>query len=325
MPRPGPEADDDPMPMHLAVTKSAPKDSWAAGFKPSNDNLLGEIAEDSTGSAGLFRPRIPRGRSNGSRSSLRRVPAPTGLLGTRRIRFEVLDRQTTYESFAVATEDSAVAGNDDDTVLTTGTSRSLGPRQLLGLERGTSVVVTPARKSRKEDTNFDTILVAAKGVAPMSRHDDDFFQERAEALRFALDEEGSQDHHQEVRGCLGWAWRVLFRFALRLSYDEANGLRTSRPFQLSLSFQTAHEALLTGLLIEALDRNENIKTAVGLALSNRNVSRLLVQVVQARYDWFYHLAFSHGQNRLLDASSQFPVLSRWTAFTATENFPSTRK
>lgn len=62
------------------------------------------------------------------------------------------------------------------------------------------------------------------------------------------------------------------------------------------------------------------------ALANRNVSRLLVQAVAARWDWFYHWPLAVTWNRTFDFLSQIiPVVGPLLlAFPATENFPSTR-
>ena len=271
------------------------------------------------------------------------VPPPPipGILGNKKIRLTVLSREETLVSFAPGTRtefldsETVSVANTIHTAATTG-GRSLAPRHLLDLESGRSVVVSssPApQPNRQSDAHGDAILVATRRVAPMSKEDEDFFEEQTRILRDALS--GSSPSNlmsaksdllcnTEV-GPLGSAWRTMLRYIMLCTFDKVNALQLSRALQLQLFFQTSYEAYITAQLIRALDtgKRSSVHKALKLAFRNRNVSRLVLQTINPRYDWIWHTSTAISWNRVFDAIGLLPIIGI-TAFPATENFPSTR-
>ena len=150
--------------------------------------------------------------------------------------------------------------------------------------------------------------------------------------------------NNEVGYGLGYIWRLMLRYILVATMDHVNMLRISRILQFQIHFLTFHEAFLLNALLECLQyyavqprpthRNNNSKTTLSSSVSlhdllryafqNRNVSRLIVQVLRVRYDYLYHWPFAVRCNRYFDMIGQFPVIGSITRFPATENFPATR-
>lgn len=176
------------------------------------------------------------------------------------------------------------------------------------------------------DFNGQRVPMTARKEAPLAKSDDGFFAERRSSLMSTL--RGRPVEHIQLNdevGVLGRAWRhALLKLLLR-SYDQINGLQLSRILQLQLPFLTAYESYLTSQVIEALDRGDKreLRRSLSIALTNRNVSRVIVQNLGLRYDFLWHWSTSVTWNRPFDAFGQFPIIG-FTAFPATENFPSTR-
>lgn len=125
-------------------------------------------------------------------------------------------------------------------------------------------------------------------------------------------------------GVLGSAWRNILEIALLLTMDGVNRLRVSRDLQMHLSFLTGYESLLLSQLIEHLDNGKDLRKILHVVFRNRNVSRLLVQVLGPRHDFLFHLDTAMSWNRVFDAFGQIPIIGSITRFPATENFPTTR-
>jgi hypothetical protein len=152
----------------------------------------------------------------------------------------------------------------------------------------------------------------------------------------------------EVGWGLGFLWRALLRLYITQTLDHVNTLRMTRILQFQVHFLTFHEAGLLNTFLEqiqeaypqeALDsisRNgprylvpterhkRRIRRSLHRAFQNRNVSRLILQAIRARYDFWYHWPTAVVWNRLFDAIGQFPIVGSITRFPATENFPATR-
>jgi hypothetical protein len=153
----------------------------------------------------------------------------------------------------------------------------------------------------------------------------------------------------EVGWGLGFLWRALLRLYMAQTLDHVNTLRMTRILQFQIHFLTFHEAGLLNTLLEymqeaypqeALDPisrigpqypmptdrrlRRRIRRSLHRVFQNRNVSRLILQAIRARYDFWYHWPTAVVWNRLFDAVGQFPVVGSITRFPATENFPATR-
>lgn len=118
-------------------------------------------------------------------------------------------------------------------------------------------------------------------------------------------------------GLLGRSWRYVLRRLLAATLDPINALRLSRALQLQTAFLTGYEAYLLAEFIRGLDNLSLDK----YSFFNRNVCRLILQVIGPRHDFFYHWSTMILHNRLFDGMGQFVS---WTRFPATENFPNTR-
>jgi hypothetical protein len=117
-------------------------------------------------------------------------------------------------------------------------------------------------------------------------------------------------------------------------YDDTNALLLSRGLQLAPFFLAGYEAYLLTQLIEALDPEASLDTGssdkrskvakvLAQAFQNRNITRLVVQNLSARYDFVWHLDTAITRNREFDLWAQLPLVGV-TQFPATENFPGTR-
>lgn len=106
--------------------------------------------------------------------------------------------------------------------------------------------------------------------------------------------------------------------------DEINGLRLGRQLQLFVPFLSVNESYLVGQIIEAMDgaSQVDIDFVLKIAFKNRNVSRILVQTMGPRWDFFWHWYQQISANRKYDAFGQLPIIGI-TRFPATENFPAT--
>jgi hypothetical protein len=207
---------------------------------------------------------------------------------------------------------------------------SFAPKRLLDIENGKSILVTQQHflddgRYQELDAN-GALVVTARAAAPQAQTDELFFEERSTSLQDRIQRGTVREFevNSEV-GVLGGAWRGALKRLMLHYFDEINGMRLSRLLQLFLPFQTGYEAYILGQLIEAMDagRKSDIKYVLNVAFKNRNVSRILVQVVSARFDFFWHWHTQITWNRLFDAFSQVPIVGI-TGFTATENFPATR-
>ena len=165
--------------------------------------------------------------------------------------------------------------------------------------------------------------------------------------------------NNEVGYGLGYIWRLIVRYIIVATLDHVNMLRISRILQFQIHFLTFHEAFILNAILEFIQiyaqprttsgstvgnrthtsmlqdtpslpvstprqRKQSLHRLLRHAFQNRNVSRLIVQVLRARYDYFYHWPFAVRYNRYFDMIGQFPVIGSVTRFPATENFPATR-
>jgi hypothetical protein len=203
---------------------------------------------------------------------------------------------------------------------------SFAPRRLMDIENGTSVVVTreeflDARRYQPVDESGALDIVR---VAPLARPD--YYIQSVTSLEDKIRRGDLRDFHvnSEV-GIVGGAWRGILRRAMVQSRDSINGLQLSRGLQLFLSFLTGYESYVLAQVIQALDhdRKGDLQYTLSVAFQNRNVSRILVQMLGPRYDFVWHWNTQITHNRVFDAWGQFPVVG-FTRFPATENFPSTR-
>ena len=207
---------------------------------------------------------------------------------------------------------------------------SFSPKTLLDVENGTSMIVAEEMfldSDRYRNVDDDgLVVVAARTNGPLAMSDTGFFDQRGRSLRDQIHAKDIRDFEcsSEV-GIFGGAWRGTLKRILLLSMDDVNALRISRILQFFIPFQTGYEAYLLAQLIEALDsgRKKDIAYVMKVAFQNRNVSRLLVQQVGARHDFFWHLFTQITWNRAFDAWGQLPIIGI-TGFPGTENFPGTR-
>lgn len=128
---------------------------------------------------------------------------------------------------------------------------------------------------------------------------------------------------------LGSAWRTILNCLLVWCMDDINALRLSRSLQLFLPYLTCYESFLLGQVVKVMAENKvhkskrTLSRVLTVAFKNRNVSRIIVQQVQLRFDWLWHWCFRLRHNRGMDSWGQFPIVGI-SSFPATENFPNTR-
>jgi hypothetical protein len=227
--------------------------------------------------------------------------------------------------------------NSGDTMSTLATNNSnhhpLQPRELLDVETGRSILIAQQHMAMagtgtgtQGQVPMTASVVTYRQVAPIAKQDVEFFQERSSALQGAMELGCMLDFeiNSEV-GVLGGAWRGALRRLVLWAFDHVNAERLSRSLQLSLPFQTGYECYVTSQVIEALDRGrkKDLDYILSMAFQNRNVSRVLVQAMRARYDFLWHWSTAVVWNRQFDAWGQFPIVGI-TGFPASENFPATR-
>jgi hypothetical protein len=134
------------------------------------------------------------------------------------------------------------------------------------------------------------------------------------------------DEANKETGFLGTLWRWWIRICMYMTCDTINRLRISRGLEESLYFQSAYESFVLSSLIrefDAVDRIGMDSFALLLAFRNRNVSRILVRQLMARWDWFWHLHTQISFSRCFDFFARLPFLG-FLAFSPTENFPRSR-
>jgi len=209
--------------------------------------------------------------------------------------------------------------------------QSFAPKRLLDIENGTSIVVSQQcfldpNRFQEVDESGALVVTAAKTTAPAAQEDALFFAERAVSLRERLHEGSVRDFDisNEV-GIFGGAWRGCLRRLLSHTYDPVSAHRITRQLQLFLPFLSAHESYLVGQVIEAMDleSKRDVAYILKIAFANRNVSRILVQTTQSRWDFLWHWHSQITWNRWFDGWGQLPIVGI-TSFPATENFPATR-
>ena len=205
---------------------------------------------------------------------------------------------------------------------------SFGPRRFLDIENGTSILVTDPKFVENDRYNEihkgSAVVVTAKGTAPSTRDGDAiFFHERNQTLQDKVlnGETPDLSANNEI-GIFGWVWRVVFRALLVVTCDEVSALQMSRGIQANIPFHSVYEAHLISQLIEALDsgRKTDLKYVLRLALQNKNVSRVILQNVGDRWDFFWHWFQQVTYERRFDVWGQLPVVGI-TRFPVTENFP----
>lgn len=190
---------------------------------------------------------------------------------------------------------------------------------------------TADRRNIETPSGRSVLVVKRRRQRPMPKrsidaHKEDsiFFDDQEVVLRNSM--MGRQDlQTNDETGLLGGAWRGVLKRLLLYTFDPVNARQLGRILQLSLPFLTAYESYILSNVIESLDRRnyERLSYALDLAFMNRNVSRIMVQNVGARYDFWWHWSTAVSRNRFFDALGQFPIIGI-TRFPATENFPSTR-
>jgi len=215
------------------------------------------------------------------------------------------------------------------TISLEGSSRALNfaPRRLLDVESGKSVILTSEELwLPQNDHDDEALVVTAKSLPPMSERDPAFFKTCAHSLQDKMANGSVRDFqaNDEV-GIVGGAWRGVLKRLMMSSYDEINTLLLTRQVLLSMPFQTGYEAYVLGQLVEAFEsgRMDDIQYTLSVAFRNRNVSRVLVQLVGSRYDFVWHWSTMISWNRPFDAWGQLPIVG-FTAFPPTENFPDAR-
>ena len=203
------------------------------------------------------------------------------------------------------------------------------PKQVLDIENDRIVIATKEKfwsRTRFQSIGEDGALeVSPNNTVPLARPDDEFQNEYDACLKERISRGTIRDFtaNSEVTE-IGKLWRFILRVLLLLTLDVVNALRLTRGLQASLPFLSGYESYILGQLIEALDRMRDINYTLRVALSNRNVSRILVQVVGERLDWAWHWSTQITWSRQFDWWGQFPIIGMFMAFPATENFPSTR-
>ena len=171
------------------------------------------------------------------------------------------------------------------------------------------------------------MLVPTVSATPMVQEDSKFFADRESALVSALKNkqmEGKVNFNDEI-GTIGGAWRGILRRLMLLQMDHITSLRLSRVIQLQMHLLSVHEAYILGNVVEALDHGKpkEIQAVLKVAFQNRNVSRVIVQAIGARFDWLWHDSTQFMNAKTFDAFGQIPIIGI-TSFPASENFPATR-
>jgi hypothetical protein len=134
------------------------------------------------------------------------------------------------------------------------------------------------------------------------------------------------DEANKETGFLGTIWRWWIRICMCLTCDTVNCLKISRGLEESLYFQSAYESFVLSSLIREFDATNRLDVdsfALRLAFRNRNVSRILVRQLMARWDWVWHLHTQIAYSRWFDFFGRLPFLG-FLAFPLTENFPHSR-
>lgn len=124
---------------------------------------------------------------------------------------------------------------------------------------------------------------------------------------------------------LGRIWRSIFRLLLSWTCDTINRLRLTRGLTDHLNFLTAYESFILGGFVRAHDGTDPHSDTLDweLVLQNRNVSRIVLQAVGSRWDWFFHTHTQLQHRRLFDLLGWLPWIGRY-ADPPSENYPSSR-
>jgi len=250
------------------------------------------------------------------------------LRGKKAVRLSVLPVNAHQKNIAgsfIDTGDKSSFGKQRDRAI------SFAPKRLLDIENGKSILVTqqgflPGARFQEVDQEGALVVTSKSTTAPQADADESFFEERKASLedKITTGEIVDFDINSEV-GTLGAAWRNALRRLMVRQNDEISGLALSRVLQLFLPFQTGLEAYILAELIKALESNNktDLDFVLKIALKNRNVSRIIVQNIGARFDFIWHSNTAVKWNRAFDAFGIVPFVGI-TGFTPTENFPATR-
>ena len=176
-------------------------------------------------------------------------------------------------------------------------------------------------------------LAAADSSFPMAFDNDRFFgpegykdllRQAFEAMAKLSKRNQSWGAPAAEMGFFGLLWRWFVKVAMSWTNDVVNRLRYTRGVQESLPFQTGYESFALGGVIRAYDVDDRThdRFNLNLAFSNRNTSRILIQML-SRWDWVWHLGTSISWSRLFDFIGLFPFIG-FTSFPATENFPASK-
>lgn len=219
------------------------------------------------------------------------------------------------------------------------------PIRLLEIENGGAILVRGAgdMKHRKrttmsvaavkqtmatKDFSAEMLGVGARGVATV------LSPGRVRDFDVAEPEQGISARKDILRGHLTW------------SMDAVNALNLGRQIQSSIPFLSGYESFLLGRVVEVLlecvvslkgvisDSNVSRKVMsqveiqkmtelneiLGFAFKNHNVSRVIIESVDRRWDFSLHWFQKVCKCRWYDAWGQFPIPGI-TKFPGTENFP----
>jgi hypothetical protein len=235
------------------------------------------------------------------------------------------------------------------------------PRRLLEIESGRAILVTAAINSntttasttRNGSTTISSTMIVAAATAtsaPVTPDEVTTITSNGLSLSKKIASGDVRDFEAANTECgiVGGAWRGFLRRRMMRSIDDVNALSLGRQMQLSIPFLTGYESYLVGQIIEVLDgmapsssssteevssrkrkrqsRRENKNETnyiLKIAFKNRNVSRIIVQNVGSRWDFFWHWFNQICRSRWYDAWGQIPIIG-FTRFPVTENFPATR-
>lgn len=140
-----------------------------------------------------------------------------------------------------------------------------------------------------------------------------------------LSDAGYWEAPKKEMGFFGSLWRFFARLFMSMTVDQVNRLRFSRGIQYLIPFMSIYEAFTLGGVIRAFDSDgrDLDRFNLNLAFANRNTSRILVQNLNSRWDWVWHLSTQITNSRMFDLLSNLPFLG-FLGFPATENFPASR-
>lgn len=217
------------------------------------------------------------------------------------------------------------------------------PIRLLEIENGGAILVrgTGDMEHRKKTTmsvaavkqtmateDFDAEMLGARGAGTVLSLRHKRSNGDVRDFEVAKPEQGTPARKDILRQRLGW------------SMDAVNALNLGRKIQSSIPFLSGYESYLLGRVVEVLleivvsdsnvsrntmrqvqiQKQAELNEILRFAFKNHNVSRVIIENLDHRWDFSWHWFQQVCKCRWYDAWGQLPILGI-TKFPATENFP----